>query len=152
MLTRLRRLVERIGRRGAALILMGIVQISLGLSFVAPSTPKDRFDYLPLASHIPIQLWGALWVASGLATAVASLWRTGKDGWGFQAGYALWLLWGIDVLLSTMMGMYPLGWVRGIFGCLIYFGYMTLVLIISGMDGTSTIRRALEDGDRRGDS
>lgn len=145
-----RKVTARIGRRGGTLITLGLLQIIAGMSFLSASTPKNYFDFLPITSHVPIGVWGCVWIATGSMAVLSSLWKTGKDAWGFQFCYPLFALWGIDTTISTVLGDYPLGLLRGAFSSVLYFALMGLVFSVSGMDGTATIRQAMERGDTNG--
>lgn len=143
MFSKISKAAERIGRRGAALIMFGLVEVGAGLSFAA-SPAKTQNTSLVLVDSIPAVAWGTLWVAVGLGTILASFWKSGKDGWGFQISYPLYLARGVDIALLTILGGYPLGVVRGLFGAFVYLSFMALLLIISGMDSYRSMNKLLE--------
>jgi hypothetical protein len=126
-----------------------MVQLISGLSFISYGQ-ISQYAFLPITGGLPPALFGALWVFFGVVTLAASLCPSGKDKWGFQTGYLLFLLFGVDVFTASVMGDNPAGLMRGLYASSVYAAYVSLVLIISGMDGVSSLIRVLRETEKKG--
>lgn len=123
---------QRIGRRGACLIVFGLVPAMVGLSyFVQPTSQAGRNRGIPALDDIaPAEVWAWAWVVLGIVTMLCAF-----GGWrwiqrGFVIGYLLPLIWGFANLISWMLGELVTGWISAV----IYLGYSLLVTVISGWE------------------
>jgi hypothetical protein len=124
-----RRLRQRLGRRGAILVLKGTIATLYGLGQLTTPT-ADRRGLCLLLRHVPLTTWAWLWIAVG-ATALVCAWLPPRRDWpGFLAVWAITAPWSMAYLVSW----WPLhetssGWVPAvIFGawggvCLVVIGW-----------------------------
>lgn len=121
---------HRIGRRGAFLLVLSVVDALLGWSLLA--VPPVVYDQLTLLRHIPQVALGALWMAgAAIAFAYAFVKRSDQDVWGFVASYAPPLVFGGIYFLSWWpIGQLPAG--TAVRSAVVYWGYSLLVLIAAG--------------------
>lgn len=126
----------RIGRRGATLIFLGLLDVLFGYSFiVAPATTTRGINYL-----LPYAVWGWVWIAAGIVCfvlapahvdrAAFALAALVMSAWGLANGY-VWLTQDIPRL-----------WVSAV----IWLAFAGLILIISSWPESAEIhivRKAL---------
>ncbi|MFD9069133.1 hypothetical protein [Streptomyces lasiicapitis] len=105
-----RRLGRMLGRRGAILICYGTVWALYGYGQIVSPQPDQR-GLEPLIEALSLDVWGSLWVATGLV-AVGSAWLPqGRDWPGFLALPAIVLPWMGSYLAAWISGAFPRGWV-----------------------------------------
>lgn len=132
----------RLGRRGAALAILGSAKVSFGFGYVFDSDPTP--DGLELLTRwAPIQCWASIWVVCGL-TAFTSAWlREGRDWIGFFAALIPPLVWGSAFLWSGVLGSYP----RGIaLAAWFAFGHVILILWAATVPEYSMPHKARREG------
>jgi len=133
---------QKIGRRGACLLIFGFVPAMIGASlFVQPHDRHGQSRVVPvLAKMAPDTVWGSLWLALGVVAMICAFlgWRAQRVG--FVLAYGLPLLWGAADMISWLLGWLPVGWVPA----LIYLGYCLLVVIIAGWDEPNVILELTE--------
>lgn len=150
----IRLLVRHVGRRGAGLVLFGLVWIVYGISmFTAPPTlPVERHGLYHLL--VDVEVRGAVWIVTGLI-ALACAWRPDKT-----LGFVVLRLmpfvlvssylvgWGIS--LVTVDGS-PRGWATAV----VWSAVMNVISLLAGWqepvsDEALSAIAALdrEDGDR----
>ncbi|MGW6257613.1 hypothetical protein [Streptomyces sp. NPDC055085] len=137
---------RRIGRRGAFLIILGLLQIIAGLS--TTYDPPNAVQHLYFTGLIGVQQAGLAQIAIGAVIAVFALYPPGRDRWGFFIAYAAPLFWASDYAVSTITGYLAgpnLSAGSGIRGCAIWLVYAALVLTVSGMDGAPQPERPSGD-------
>lgn len=121
---------RRIGRRGAFLLVLAVVDALLGWSLLA--VPPAVYDQLTLLRHIPQVALGVLWIAAAVvAFGYAFARRSDQDFWGFFASYLPPMIFGGIYLLSW----WPIGQLSagtGVRSAVVYWGYMLLVVIAAG--------------------
>lgn len=104
-----RRLICRIGRRGASLLLLGSLVGLYGARHLADPLPDTRGVRLILALA-PMALWSSTWIAAGLI-AVACALRRDNDWPGFAALTAVTMPWTVSFLASCIpLNDNPRGW------------------------------------------
>lgn len=136
------------GRRGAFLLLLGVMHVVLGSSYVFPETTSAvaRSVGFLLVWGIPVWVAGIPWMLSGLAAARAALIEAppGRDGWGFQVLAAVETAWAGVYLFSWLLGSYERGWTWAV-----VFGALAgAVQIVAGMNDPAADLRRLERGAR----
>lgn len=108
MATAIRRLHKRLGRRGTALILLGLGKVCFGLGYVLDPGPSPAALGL-LGRHGGVHNWALVWVVCGSVTFGSAWLRIGRDWLGFFAALIPPLLWGSVFLWSAVSGEYPRG-------------------------------------------
>ncbi|MFI9331893.1 hypothetical protein ACIGZJ_30680 [Kitasatospora sp. NPDC052868] len=103
----LRRGRKRLGRRGAALSILGLGQISFGAGYlVQPPSGTGLGLLLGLA---PINTWAWLWILAGSTTVVSAWLRIGRDWAGFFTACVPPLLWATAYGVAAATGEYERG-------------------------------------------
>jgi hypothetical protein len=102
------RLGQRLGRRGAALVLLGSGKVCFGLGYILTPTPDPRGLGL-LTRYAEIRCWAALWVVCGAVTFSSAWLRVGLDRWGFIAALVPPFVWGFAFLWGAASGDFPRG-------------------------------------------
>ncbi|MFF6931478.1 hypothetical protein ACFY9D_35150, partial [Streptomyces californicus] len=108
----LKRLDNRLGRRGAYLACAGMAWTMLGLSFMTEPSPNTVRGMVLLRQIAPMWVWGALWVVCGLTAIAFALARTGRDRYGFAAAVLPTLLWSCAYIGAIIDGDFPSAWVN----------------------------------------
>lgn len=126
-----RNLGERIGRRGASLLTLGVIWGLFGLSMIsAPAAPAG----VSLYELIPQQVFAVLWIASSLVAIVSAGFTTpGHDAWGFIA---------LIVPLLIRVASFTWAWVmflvghggseRGWITAVVWSALIGLIVVIAG--------------------
>ncbi|MGQ5581006.1 hypothetical protein [Streptomyces sp. ECR3.8] len=109
MRTAARRLSKRLGRRGRALLILGVGKVCYGAGFIVDPPPARGLELLTMMC--PLQSWAWLWIVCGSITAVSAFLRVGNDRWGFVAALTPPTVWGTAYGVSFVTGVYT----RGIF-------------------------------------
>ncbi len=84
----------RVGRRGITLLLIGVLDIIMAISYLFPNpvprrTPSNTF----LNDVAPLSVWGVLWAAVAVVV-IASAFRA-DDRWGFVIATVLKAFWAL---------------------------------------------------------
>lgn len=117
-----------VGRRGAVLAYLALVDLLFALSLCRPGpaatrTPATRF----LADLAPLSAWGVLWLVVGvLCLAGAFVHRV--DRAAFAAAAGIKTLWGGVFLFGWLAGEITRGWVSAV----VWLGLAALVVILAG--------------------
>jgi hypothetical protein len=116
-----------LGRRGAILLCYGVVWAIIGYGQITSPAPDLRGLRL-LLQTMPLDVWGWIWVTSGLI-AIASAWLPqGRDWPGFLALPLMVLPWAVSYLLAWIIGDYPRGWVAAV----VWGAIAAPVLVVAG--------------------
>lgn len=108
MSTAIRRLHKRLGRRGTALVLLGLGKVCFGLGYALDPGPRPVGLEL-LNRHGGIQCWSSVWIACGIITFLCAWLRIGRDWLGFFSALVPPFLWGSAFLWGAVSGEYPRG-------------------------------------------
>jgi hypothetical protein len=123
---------QKIGRRGACLLIFGFVPAMIGASlFLQPADRHGQSRVVPILGLIaPDLFWATVWSVLGVSAMICSFfgWRAMRVG--YVLAYSLPMIWGAADFVSWAAGDLPTGWVA----CFIYLGYSLLVVIVSGWD------------------
>lgn len=115
-----------VGRRGAVLAYLALVDLLFALSLYRPPAepaPGLRF----LASVLPLEAWGTAWLVVGVVCAVGAFVHR-VDRFAFACAVAIKTLWGGVYLLGWAVGCIERGWVSAV----IWLGLAVLVMILAG--------------------
>ncbi|MEU8199302.1 hypothetical protein AB0C10_36510 [Microbispora amethystogenes] len=121
-----RAFLHRIGRRGASLLFLALLDVVYAFSLATSPPPAGGSPSAFLARLLPLPAWGAVWAAVGVLCAVQAFMRT--DRWAFAAASLIKVLWGAVYLLGSLLGQVPRGWVAAA----VWLGFAAWVAIISG--------------------
>lgn len=126
-------LASRLGRRGAALMILGAIFVLVGVEtlFNSPAPDLDRFL---LHTLIPFPINAALWIIPGGLAIWASLHRgPGPDGFGFNALVVPIIVRIVSYLFSFVAWLLGEGnYAFGLASVAIWTAILALVLIIAG--------------------
>lgn len=110
-----RRLRQKLGRRGAFLLILGIGKTCWGVGFVAIPQP-DPAGLELLTDHAPLHCWAWLWILAGIATISSAFLRVGRDGFGFAVALVPPTVWATAYVAAAISGTFP----RGAFAAVFY--------------------------------
>jgi hypothetical protein len=132
----------RVGRRGAALLLLALFEGVIGFELLAAPVPTVAHNEL----YLPVEAWGVIWLVASGVGVVATFWRK-LDAMAFGVVIAMLTLFGFVYLVARAFEGLPRGWVSSVF----WFGFATHAPVVSGwpepgkvhggevMNGASTI-------------
>lgn len=110
-------MAHRIGRRGATLLFLGLLDLLVALNLATPTAIQLRTPtYAYLQQIMPIQAWASIWAAVGLI-CLAGMFAP-PDGQGFArtdapaftAAVAIKIMWGILTAAMWLDGRLPHGY------------------------------------------
>lgn len=98
------KLMRRIGRRGASLLILSVVFLLYGLNILLASPlPEDEViygQYVILDAIAPLVVWGGAWVGCSLLAALQAFSRSADARGAFVSLTFITSVWGIAMLLS----------------------------------------------------
>lgn len=121
-----------IGRRGAYLLLMAAVHVSIGLSYLTVSHSIMAYGAFGFLNLLGLPLWtlGIPWVLSALPAIWCAFIRLPHtDRQGFQSLIVVQVAWAIIYLLGDLVGTQPHGWFLGV----VFAGLAGATYVVSGM-------------------
>ena len=119
---KLRQAARRVGRRGAFLLFLAVLDFAYGYSLWV-ATPRQRtFDLL-----LPWQAWALLWLTVGAVCAVSAVLRTGADRFAFGCAAALKASWAAVFVRVWLYDRLPRGWVSVV----IWLAFAAVVLLVA---------------------
>ena len=119
----LRRVARRIGRRGAFLAFLALLDAAYGYSLLETAAAQRRqLDLL-----LPWQAWGIIWLSTGAACAAGMMLRTGADRAAFAAAAVLKTCWAAVFVRVWLLDHVPRGWVSVV----IWLAFAAVVLLVS---------------------
>ncbi len=127
-MTRLSRAcLHRIGRRGASLLFLALLDAVFAYSLISlPLEAQQSPSWAFLLRLLPLNAWAAMWGGVGVLCAVQAFMLT--DRLAFAAASLLKVLWGSVYLLGWAFGEIPRGWVFAA----VWFGFAAFVQNIAG--------------------
>jgi hypothetical protein len=140
------RLIHLIGRRGFVIILLSIIEITLGSATIA--TPQPLYQNLAFVTLVSPSVWGGIQILLGVLALIFAPLRTGRDKVGFQLLFIPPMIWGFAYLGSVILGDWPLDLVSGLRATVIWAGYGLMILIVSGMIGVEELQDYLESTEK----
>lgn len=115
----------RLGRRGAVLVLFGVIYGLIGINYIQGNLSPTGAANLHLALRwMPIQGWGVVWVVGGCLALIASHWPPGKDWWGYGVLSALSVSWCAFSGTGALYGAHY--WLSGV----LVYACLTAVLLM----------------------
>lgn len=122
MRARLRKLTRQIGRRGACLLFLAILDLLYAYSLYETPLKQRTFDLL-----LPYQVWAMIWLAVGITCLNQAFMRV--DRVAFSLAVGLKLAWGgaLGAVWLTHPSADPRGWVV----VPIYWGFAAFVAIVA---------------------
>ena len=114
-------LVTRVGRRGAFLAFLAVLDLAYGYSLFAASAPQRLVNLL-----LPWQAWGVIWMVVGVAclTGVFAL----RDRVQFTLAATLKGAWGLLYVDVWLVQGLPRGWVSVV----LWLAFALTVVLVSG--------------------
>ncbi len=114
------RLLQKMGRRGAFLAFLAVLDLGYGYSLIAD---KPSFNLL-----LPWNVWGWIWIGVGLFISTGILVR--MDLWQYGVSALLKTTWGFVNFDSWLFREHGVsrGWVASI----VWFSFAATVIVISG--------------------
>jgi hypothetical protein len=114
---------HHIGRRGAILLILSVIDVAYGLSLVAPSAESVTSSSMVWRQHYaPTWVWGSCWLIVGAVLVVSAFLR--NDAFGYAAAIGWKIIWALTTLASWAFGGVDRGWVAtiiwGVFGAMIW--------------------------------
>lgn len=100
-------LSERLGRRGAFLLILGVGKTCWGVSFLVDPPPATGLEFL--TQFCSLRDWAWLWIVCGLVTGVSAFLRIGRDGFGFLAALVPPTVWAFAYTVAVLSGDYSRG-------------------------------------------
>jgi len=115
-------LFQRIGRRGAFLLFLALLDFVNGYALLFP-TPRASTNptYIFLASVLPLQGWGILWASVGAVCLVFAFRR--NDAPGYAAAVFIKILWALIFLLGWVFADVERGYLSAVI-----WGVLALIL------------------------
>jgi hypothetical protein len=118
---------SRAGNRGSVLIFFGVLDLTYGVSLIAPDERTRAAPlFVWLASIAPIWVWAATWIVVAAICLREAFQR--RDGTGYAAAICLNVFWGGVAVGGWLFG----GVERGYVSAAIFLGFAWLLWKISG--------------------
>lgn len=120
------------GRRGAVQLLLSVVYLVIGASFLLIPQPESRMLALRwLVEILPLQPVAGLWILAAMVGAVSAFFCRPKDWVGFFALTFAPAVWGSLFLVGVLFGAPS----SGIVSTVVYWAFAAVVMVVSGMQG-----------------
>jgi hypothetical protein len=120
-----RRLLDRVGRRGAALLFFAGIDAMWAFALLNPPSPMTPAYAWP-ATVAPLWAWALAWAGVGLVCVVFAFRR--HDTPAFTAAVTIKVLWGGIVVLGWITGQAERGYVLATF----FLAFAAFVFLIAG--------------------
>lgn len=120
------KLLRRVGRRGASLLFLALLDVVYAFSLAWPQAESERNpSVLYIADLAPLWMWAGLWLSVGVVCLAGAFAR--HDRWAFTVAVGLKLLWGCTYLFGWLVGGLDRGWVAAV----VWLGFAALFYLIS---------------------
>lgn len=132
---RIRRARISIGRRGEFLSTLGLVEICYGIGNLFLPLPERPYTDALVHEMLPEWAKAALWIVCGVVAIAFATAKTGADRFGFMAALGMPGFIACSYLASSIIFCFSfgdIGTVRGIVSAVFYFGWIKMVLVVSG--------------------
>lgn len=92
-------------RHSLVVLVAGCVYISVGITYTLSAPVPSRESALaPVLAIMPLQAWGAVWVAVGTLAIISSRWPPASETWGYSTLAGLSAGWGAAYLFGVLSG------------------------------------------------
>lgn len=95
-----------------ALVILGVGLILRGVSYI-PSLVGESPSSHPAEEFFPIQVWGVIWIAAGLACLAATVWERAAPA-AIGAGVGLHAIWAMSFVADAIAEHSPRGWLPAV--------------------------------------
>ena len=112
---------RRIGRRGATLLFLGLLNVSTGLNLLSSTNAQVT----AFTRILPLSMWAALWLSSGIIALIQAFTYNDRLAFTFAAG--MMSVWGLTYVTAWALNLIDRGWLGGI----IYIALAGWILILS---------------------
>lgn len=124
---------ERLGRRGAILLVLAVIDFAYGISLIGPSSEAVSSASTIWREHFaPTWAWGSAWLVVGAVLTVSAFMK--HDAIGYSAAIGWKIMWSLTSLLSWMFGGVDRGWIVAI----IFGAFGGLVVVDAGRAEVTT--------------
>lgn len=118
--------LRRVGRRGASLLFLALLDVVYAFSLVRPQVESERSPTLRyIADLVPLWTWAGLWLSVGVACLIGAF--AHRDRWAFTVAVGLKILWGSTFLFGWLVG----GLERGYLSAVVWLAFAALFYLIS---------------------
>jgi hypothetical protein len=118
---------QQLGRRGACLLFLGLLKLTVAFSLVnPPGSAAAITTYHVLELVVPLAVWSLVWAAVGAVCLLQAWSRT--DRAAFTAASAIWTAWGLLYALAWVAYGVPRAWV----GASIWFALAAFIQVLAG--------------------
>ncbi|MFL6109949.1 MAG: hypothetical protein ACJ786_01130 [Catenulispora sp.] len=132
-----RALMHRIGRRGAILLILAVIDVSYGLSLIGPPRETLSMAVMRWREHYaPLWAWGIGWLVIAAILIVSAFLR--NDRFGYAAAIGWKIAWSLTTLASWIVGGVDRGWVSSIIWAVV----AGMIVVIGGWPEPHRIARA----------
>lgn len=121
----MRRILRRIGRRGAALLFFTELDLTYAFALLTAPRPLTPFNAW-MDTVLPLSIWAACWATTGLICFGYVF--TTRDTPAFMFAVALKVGWGLPALFGWIAGAVPLGYLSAA----IWLAFAAFVYLIAG--------------------
>jgi len=134
----LKRAPTHLGRRGAVLLILGVIWFFIGISTITDPYAGGSHTLGLFHQALPSWLRGTLWIGTALL-AMSSAWRVAgrRDDWGYMGLILMPIVWAMSYLWAWLSYLFvgkgdPAGWL----GFVVWGTVTILVYTISGWPET----------------
>lgn len=97
-------------RHSLVLLVAGTVYICIGAVYINTPSYGPTWTSLEVArSWFSLDVWGSVWVATGILAILSARWPPKVETWGYMALTALSAGWGVFYILGVIFGDNSLG-------------------------------------------
>jgi hypothetical protein len=118
-------ILQRIGRRGAALLFFTLLDLVYAYALLNPPRPLSEAYSWP-QTLLPLWVWALIWASVGALCLVFAF--LPRDTVAFTAAVALKVMWGLIFLIGQAVG----GVERGYVSAVIWLAFAAFVYLIAG--------------------
>lgn len=119
---------RRVGRRGAALLWFGLLDVVFAFSLFEPQAEAQQAASTKfIADVLPLWVWGVAWLIPGILCLTLAF-STHRDKFAFTAAIAIKLVWGTLYLAGWLLVGLPRGWL----GSVVWLSLAAFIAILAG--------------------